>query len=113
MMLQKRINERLKALGLSATAASVEAGLSKDAIRNILRGTSESPRDITLRKLAKVLQCTPDYLTGQSNQVLKDMAPDDRNAIAQALEDAMAERGIKLGAGDKAALIARFLEKLA
>ncbi len=41
------------------------------------------------------------------------VSPDDRNAIAQALEDALTERGIKLGAADKAALIARFLEKLA
>lgn len=40
------------------------------------------------------------------------LTPQDHNDIAQALEDAMAEEGVKLGAAEKATLIAGFLRKL-
>jgi transcriptional regulator with XRE-family HTH domain len=60
-----RIQGRLDALGLSARAASLQAGLGADGIRNILRGKSESPRGTTLVKLAEVLQCSVSYLAGE------------------------------------------------
>jgi hypothetical protein len=40
------------------------------------------------------------------------LTPQDHNDIAQALEDALKEKGIKIGAAEKATLIAGFLEKL-
>jgi SOS-response transcriptional repressor LexA len=70
-----RINKRLEILGLSATAASEKAGLSKDAIRNIYRGIETNKRfglsTSTLQALADVLNTTPEWLMkGEGREVL-------------------------------------------
>jgi transcriptional regulator with XRE-family HTH domain len=74
-MIKERIQERLDALGLKAQAASLKAGLSGDAIRNILRGGSRSPRGITLSRIAAVLECQPGYLTGETDQITATPPP--------------------------------------
>lgn len=61
----KRIEQRLEVVGLSASAASLKAGVSKDAIRNIQRACKEGRDGIsitTLTKLAPVLQTTASWL---------------------------------------------------
>ncbi|HTK35524.1 MAG TPA: S24 family peptidase [Caulobacteraceae bacterium] len=70
-----RIEQRLVAVGLSATAASKQAGLNPDAIRNIRRaaasesGERSGPQRRTLAALAKVLQTSPEWLlTGKDEQ---------------------------------------------
>lgn len=62
--LAERILGRLRALGLTANDASLRAGLSRYAIKNILRGTSVNARSDTLVKLAEVLQCDVRWLSG-------------------------------------------------
>ena len=57
-----RINARLKELGKTARGASLEAGLSASAIRNVTEGKSSSPRGKTLAKLADVLEVDIDWL---------------------------------------------------
>lgn len=61
-----RIESRLQALDLTASAASTRAGLSKDAIRNIQRavelGKEGGASTQTLTKLAPVLQTTASWL---------------------------------------------------
>lgn len=61
-----RIEQRLKALGLSATAASLKADLSEDAIRNmrraVKRGSREGVTTLTLQALAPVLHTTAAWL---------------------------------------------------
>ena len=68
-----RIEDRLKALGLSAAAASLKAGLSRFAIQNILRDAELVPRGSTLLALAKALDTTPEYL-------LSGTEPDEQEA---------------------------------
>lgn len=62
----KRIDRRLRALGLSENAASAAAGMSRDAIRSVRRGIEGGrQRGIsteTLEKLAPVLDTTPEWL---------------------------------------------------
>jgi phage repressor protein C with HTH and peptisase S24 domain len=64
----RRIQERLDALGKTAAKASVEAGLSKDAIRNIQRivnSPTPSRRTVTthtIAALAPVLETTSAWL---------------------------------------------------
>lgn len=65
--LQDRVAERLDALGLKPQSASIAAGLNRDAVRNILRGASLTARYDTLAALARVLQCSVAYLTGDEN----------------------------------------------
>ncbi|MBB3385525.1 MULTISPECIES: helix-turn-helix domain-containing protein [unclassified Rhizobium] len=62
--LSARIRNRLEALGKSAASASVEAGLGRSAITDILSGNSGSPRLATLEKLTSVLECSLAYLVG-------------------------------------------------
>jgi transcriptional regulator with XRE-family HTH domain len=57
-----RIQQRLKATGKSERGAAEEAGLSAAAIRNLREGKSQSPRLETIRKLAPVLDSTPEWL---------------------------------------------------
>lgn len=61
-----RIEERLKALGISATKASKQAGLSEDAIRNMKRALESNDRKgvstRTISALAPVLQTTTSWL---------------------------------------------------
>lgn len=64
-----RIEERLEALGLSPRAASLKAGLSPDAIRNIQRGKSSRPRGEALAALARALECDVRYLLGETDAV--------------------------------------------
>ena len=50
--LKDRIQNRLNELGKSARRASIDGGLTSDAIRNILRGKSTNPRRDTLEGIA-------------------------------------------------------------
>lgn len=62
----ERIEKRLKVVGLSPAAASEQAGLSVDAIRNIKRAIDKDDRQgistRTLELLAPVLQTTATWL---------------------------------------------------
>jgi phage repressor protein C with HTH and peptisase S24 domain len=66
----KRVHERLEAVGLSASAASVKAGLSKDAVRNMERAVDKDDRTgvstKTITALAPVLGTSAGWLlTGE------------------------------------------------
>jgi transcriptional regulator with XRE-family HTH domain len=77
--LQRVIAARLALLNKSAAAASLEAGLGRSAIQNILAGNSEHPRIDTLKKIATVLGVSVDYLTGEA------VTPDGRERSAKDL----------------------------
>ena len=69
----QRIDRRLTALDLTDRAASIKAGLSADAIRNIRRaaknGTHDGITTSTLIPLAKALETTPGWLLdGQGDE---------------------------------------------
>jgi hypothetical protein len=75
----KRVERRLKAVGLSASAASSQAGLSKDAIRNMQRALKEDGREgvstRTISALAPVLRTSVAYL-------LEGEGPEEAGGIA-------------------------------
>jgi len=62
--LMERIEERLKATGLTANAASERAGCGRDFVRDIQRGRIKEPSAAKLKALADALECTPGYLMG-------------------------------------------------
>ena len=67
--ISERIQVLLEGLGISATAASVRAGMSRDGIRNILRNPKSIPRGKTLLALAAALKTTPDFiLSGRTDK---------------------------------------------
>lgn len=74
--LKDRVFERLEALRLKPQRASLDAGLHKDAVRDILRGKSSAPSHATLAALAAVLKCTPEWLT-LGNTAVSDRRPGD------------------------------------
>jgi transcriptional regulator with XRE-family HTH domain len=97
-MTPEQIKTALESSGKTQVELARYMGWSESTVSRLLGGT----RQIKASEIARL----QGFVGGDQ------VSPDDRNAIAQALEDAIAERGIKLGAADKAALIARFLEKL-
>lgn len=62
MSLTDRIQQRLVALNKTARAASIEAGLGENFIRDVFNGKSREPSASALGKLARVLETTPTYL---------------------------------------------------
>lgn len=60
--LKKRIQARLDALGLSARAASLNAGLSTHYLRRVLSDAGTSITTENLLKLAEALETTPEWL---------------------------------------------------
>jgi phage repressor protein C with HTH and peptisase S24 domain len=80
--LKQRIVERLKAVGLTANAASLQATGNISTIPNILNDRSKNPRLDTLEKVAKVLRCRVEWLaTGDgSPEALVDAPADDKEA---------------------------------
>ena len=60
--LKARVRDRLKALNKTPRAASVDAGLHPDTIRNVLRERSRKPRADSLSKMARALECSVDWL---------------------------------------------------
>lgn len=71
MSLAKRIQQRLEALQISEAEACRRAGLAHTYIRDIRKGTKTSPRIDTLKRLAKELGTTTEWLqTGRGDQVI-------------------------------------------
>ncbi|MDC7745008.1 helix-turn-helix domain-containing protein [Rhizobium binxianense] len=62
--LADRIRHRLEVVRKSAAAVSLEAGLGRSAVQDILAGNSASPRLDTIQKLTRPLQCSLSYLVG-------------------------------------------------
>lgn len=60
--LADRIRERLEVVRKSAASVSLEAGLGRSAVQDILAGHSSSPRLDTIQKLTGPLQCSLNYL---------------------------------------------------
>lgn len=75
----RRVDQRLKVVNLSATAASRKAGLSDDAIRNLRRAAKDHPADRhgvstrTILSLAPVLGTTAGWL-------LEGIGPEERSS---------------------------------
>lgn len=63
-MLAERLEKLIEERGTTARALSLKAGLTSDAIRNIFRGQSSSPRGKTLTALADALGVSVPYLLG-------------------------------------------------
>jgi phage repressor protein C with HTH and peptisase S24 domain len=61
----REIERRMKALGLTPISTAKKAELGRDAVRDILRGKSDSPSHETLVKIARALGCTIADLTGE------------------------------------------------
>lgn len=65
--MQERLTALMEEQGLKAATLSIEAGLGRTAVRDILERTTRSPEYFTVAKLADRLGVTPDYLVGRSN----------------------------------------------
>ncbi len=73
--LKSRVRERLAEIGKTPRAASVDAGLHPDTIRNVLRERSVKPRADSLAKLAQALDCSVDWLIGGDAHPEPEPAP--------------------------------------
>jgi transcriptional regulator with XRE-family HTH domain len=80
-----RIQQRLDALGKTASGVAIEAGMGRSSVRDILNGKAANPRLDTLRKLTGPLECSLAYLTGQTD------APSRRPVKAKNWQDIQVE----------------------
>lgn len=77
-----KIRQRLKELGLTSNAASLKAGLPRDAIRDVLSGKSKYPRADTLVAMASALGVTISYLLDDDQEsVRSDAMPPARRTL--------------------------------
>ena len=68
-----RILQRIEALGLTQSALARRVGITQPAIANLIkRGTGRSAH---LHKIAAVLQTTPAYLTGETEDPTANFVP--------------------------------------
>ncbi|KWV42107.1 hypothetical protein AS026_21085 [Rhizobium altiplani] len=79
----ERIEARLKVVGLDATNASLQAKLSKDAIRNLQRAVKRGDlhagvSSSTLQQLAPVLQTTAAWLLEGTDCGTQELPPSMR-----------------------------------
>lgn len=63
-----RIEKRLKFLDMKPATASLAAGLSKDAIRNLQRGTTRGMQTESIAALAPVLKTSIEWLSSGKGQ---------------------------------------------
>jgi phage repressor protein C with HTH and peptisase S24 domain len=96
--LTNRIEERLKAVGLTANAASVQATGSPSTIPNILLGRSKNPRTDTVEKIALVLKCRPAWLITGELPIEADLDPPspDPDALGLDLISEFRDAGIEM-----------------
>lgn len=95
--LEKRINQRLVTLGLTARQASLIAsgGRNPEVIRNIRRGKSRSPRGDTISSLARALECSVEWLL--SGEGSPDAAPTMRQPAPRTWGRRIEARRAQLG----------------
>ena len=62
-LFQRRVKERVDALGGQAVALAAAAGLERNYIQDIVDGRKASVRAAMLGQLAAALRCPPEYLT--------------------------------------------------
>lgn len=83
--IRDRIRQRLAELGKTPRKASLEAGMSADAIRGIFRNPDSSPSVETIEKLAAALETTADWLAfGDETRpdTQSEATPSDRQIIS-------------------------------
>lgn len=78
-----RIETRLRAVDLTAHEASKRASNSGsgDLIRDIRRSKSRVVRMNTLYRLAEVLECDPEYLTGKQDRPRRNQPASDAGTM--------------------------------
>lgn len=72
---QLRVRRRLAELGLSYRAASLEAGLSPEAVGKMLKADAGLPRGGSLAGLARALQTTEQWLLSGDGEEAMQLSP--------------------------------------
>lgn len=110
-----RIEEMLAERRLTRAELARRAHMRRSTLQSIMETPNRSPRADTIQKLAMALDVDHTWLATGRHSSQKDLAvltEDDRNAIAQALTDAIQKKAPSLGAAARAALISEFLTLL-
>lgn len=84
MIVGQRIEEQLRALGISQAELARRVRLDQSTINGLVRGTSKSSRHI--HKIAQVLRTTPAFLLGETddpdgNTQAPDLTADERELV--------------------------------
>jgi transcriptional regulator with XRE-family HTH domain len=77
--LQQQIKTRMEAKQLTTSGLERKAGTTRNAVWQILQGTSKNPRAEVLKAIAKVFECTVDELITPSQNDVIAMATQSHN----------------------------------
>ncbi len=89
MALGKRVEQRIKELGLTQEEVANQVGVTQVAINNLIKRDSDSSRNTS--KLAKALQTTTEWL--ESGKV-ENKATDERNVVASDFKNRKEEEAL-------------------
>ena len=67
MCLIERINIRKKHLGITSDELAARSGIPLGTINKVMNGQTADPRLSTIRRIARTLHCSIDYLVGFSD----------------------------------------------
>lgn len=65
----RRIRELMEHYGVTKFRLGIMAGVSETFLRTFFSKPQQRMRPLSLQALAKVLQCTPEYLAGDSDEI--------------------------------------------
>ncbi|MDQ0510931.1 helix-turn-helix domain-containing protein [Ancylobacter amanitiformis] len=68
-MLKTRVLQRLEALSITQWEAARRAGLHRNFVYDLMEGRKQKPQQKTLLALARALQCSVDYLIGNTEEI--------------------------------------------
>lgn len=64
--LPKKLNDLMESRGFNYKSLSLAAGLGETSVRDIIVGRTKSPKISTIKRIAAILQVTPEYFTSDS-----------------------------------------------
>lgn len=96
--IQRRVRSRLDDLGLDMKAASIKADQGETFVRDLLK-RGRAPSADALGRLARALETSVAYLTGETNDASPDAVPDPSPTLEESELVTVAEYDVRLSAG--------------
>lgn len=81
MVIGARLAERISASGLSFSAVARKVGVKQPTISRLVHGEQQS--SVHLHKIARVLNTTPEYLSGESDEPERGQASEPPPEVVQ------------------------------
>ena len=86
-LIGRRIKERRLELGMNADVLGEKVGVARSTIYRLEQGIAKVIKLSTIEDIARILNCSPDYLIGKSNNKEILRPEDDPNPLEISVEE--------------------------